>query len=51
MLINIIAVIAGFMLGCVGYREALKTELRECRTEEDLLKVLARMKIIKRKRG
>ena len=50
MLINIIAVIAGFILGCIGYKEAVKTELRECRTEEDLLKVLARMKIVEVKK-
>lgn len=30
MLINIIAVIGGYALGCIAYKEAIKTELRSC---------------------
>ena len=46
MVIKILAFVGGFILGCTGYREALKTEIKVCKTSEDVLKILERMKII-----
>lgn len=48
MLISIIAVIAGFILGCYGYKEAIKEELRSYKTLHEKIRALERMKIIER---
>lgn len=48
MLINIIAFIIGYAIGCTAYKEAIKTELRSCKTLHDQIRVLERMEIIEK---
>lgn len=49
MLINIIALVIGYVVGCFGYKEAIKEELRKCKTLHEQIIALERMKIIEKK--
>ena len=46
MLINVIALVIGYAIGCYGYKEAIKEELRKCKTLHEKIIALERMKII-----
>ena len=48
MLINIIALVIGYAIGCYGYREAIKEELRKCKSLHEQIRALERMKIIEK---
>lgn len=49
MLIGIISFVIGYAIGCYGYKEAIKEELRKCKTLHEQIRALERMKIIERK--
>lgn len=50
MLIAIIALVIGYVIGCYGYKQAIKEELRSCKTLHELIRALERMEMIEKKK-
>ena len=49
MIIYILVFIIGFVIGCMAYSDAIFVELRKCKTIQELIDVLIKLKLINSK--
>lgn len=48
-MIYILVFIIGFVIGCKAYSDAIFIELRKCKTTQELIDLLVKLKLIKSK--
>lgn len=46
-MIYILIFIIGFVIGCKAYSDAISMEIRKCKTTQELIDLLVRLKLIK----
>jgi hypothetical protein len=47
MIFYIIIFILGFVVGCIAYSDAISVEIRKCKTTQELIDLLVKLKLIK----
>ena len=48
-MIYILVFIIGFAVGCIAYSDAISVEIRKCKTTQELIDLLVKLKLIKGK--
>ncbi len=47
MIFYIIIFILGFVVGCIAYSDAISVEIRKCKTTQELIDLLVKLKLVK----
>ena len=48
-MIYILVFVIGFMVGCIAYSDAIYIEIKKCKTTQELVDLLVKLKLIKSK--